>query len=346
MSCVLPRLEAIFLAIEEGRGEVQVPLAMHADESECFFDHVLDHAEEDVESAAADPPMVAGRYELAIANALAISGLTDVALSYELVMLSESREAYELYVRGDEGFLHVCYSTLFPFERNFPAIAGCHTLTIRSTCPRYTGVLVGGDVRDAEAMYDQNSGVFELPPHTATFTAPQSVWRGPPPLNAVFENHYFSVADLARAMHSLPDSWRRLEQNHGLVAFDNDDDGHLSFGRFTIEGERPLEFSRVFLQGPSPLKIVSMEDGHGVLEVGWALVSEGCSVRCTEPGLEGWRFGAGFCDVSEMTPQDVIDDWDRRYDSDEEENREPSALAKLRRDCVDGERPPPEQTIA
>ncbi|KAH8065604.1 hypothetical protein JL721_8157 [Aureococcus anophagefferens] len=165
------------------------------------------------------------------------SGLTDVARSYELVMVSDAREAYELYVRGDEGFLHVCYSTLFPFERNFPAIAGCHTLTIRSTCPRYTGVLVGGDVRDAEAMYDQNSGVFELPPHTATFTAPQSVWRGPPPLNAVFENHYFSVADLARAMHSLPDSWRRLEQNHGLVAFDNDDDGQLSFGRFTIEGD-------------------------------------------------------------------------------------------------------------
>lgn len=318
----------------------QVPLAMHADIlNESFFDHVLDHAEEeDVESAAADPPMVAGRYELAIANALAISGLTDVARSYELVMVSDAREAYELYVRGDEGFLHVCYSTLFPFERNFPAIAGCHTLTIRSTCPRYTGVLVGGDVRDAEAMYDQNSGVFELPPHTATFTAPQSVWRGPPPLNAVFENHYFSVADLARAMHSLPDSWRRLEQNHGLVAFDNDDDGQLSFGRFTIEGDRQLEFSRVVLQGPSPLKIVSMEDGHGVLEVGWALVSEGYSVNCTEPDLEGWRFGAGFCDVSGMTPQDVIDDWDRRYDSDEEENREPSALAKLRRDVVDGER--------
>jgi hypothetical protein len=265
--------------------------------------------------------------------------LTDVARSYELVMVSDAREAYELYVRGDEGFLHVCYSTLFPFERNFPAIAGCHTLTIRSTCPRYTGVLIGGDARDVEAMYDQNSGVFELPPHTATFTAPQSVWRGPPPLNAVFENHYFSVADLARAMHSLPDSWRRLEQNHGLVAFGSASrDGHLSFGRFTIEGERPLEFSRVFLQGPSPLKIVSMEDGHGVLEVGWALVSEGHAVYCTEPVLEGWRFAAGFRDVSEMTPQKVIDEWDDRYDSDEEENREPSALAKLRRDCVDGER--------
>ena len=312
-----------------------------------FLDEVIDHAEEE-DVDAADPPMVAGRYELAIANALAISGLTDVALSDELVMLSDAPGAYHLYrTQDDFGFLDVCYSSLFPFERNFPAIAGCRTLTIRSTCPRYTGVLVGGDVREAEAMYDQNSGVFELAPHTATFTAPQSVWRGPPPLNAVFENHYFSVADLARAMHSLPDSWRRLEQNHGLVAFDLDGyDGHLSFGRFTIEGERGLEFSRVFLQGPSPLKIVSMEDGHGVLEVGWALVSEGHAVYCTEPDLEGWRFAAGFRDVSEMTPQKVIDEWDDRYDSDEEENREPSALAKLRRDCVDGERPPPEQTIA
>ena len=76
--------------------------------------------------------------------------------------------------------------------------------------------------------------------------------------------------------------------------------------------------------------------------MGWALVSEGCSVSYsasrTEPDLEGWRFAAGFRDVSEMTPQKVIDEWEDRYESDEEESREPSALAKLRHDCVDGER--------
>ena len=155
-------------------------------------------------------------------------GLTRVART--LVSASNWPEALHNLVSvipgfGADGMVYCC--SLFPFESSFPALvlpAGCCTLTIRSMCSSYKGltsatpidevqVCVGGGVRQItksdgtldEAFFRRG---LEFPTIERTFTAPRTSPSG---------RSYFTVADLARALNKLPESFTQIGRRHAAV---------------------------------------------------------------------------------------------------------------------------------
>mmetsp|Transcript_2053 Transcript_2053/g.6208 ORF Transcript_2053/g.6208 Transcript_2053/m.6208 type:complete len:499 (+) Transcript_2053:293-1789(+) len=293
-------------------------------------------------STPADPPMLLGAYRDAVAAALAgPTGLTSIAAGSDIRLLAGADEAYELHCivpYFGAGSLRFC--SLFPFEANFPALVGCDTVTIRSTVQRHTKICVGGPgVRNIEeGGWLASSGTFSLPPVEHAFSAPRSGgWRGqllgaePPDVK------YFSISELTRAMASLPESWRQIGRRHGLVAYDCDNDGALSYGRFTMSDPRHnemLQFGAVGLRADfSRAKCSFLGDGRGLVEVEWHVTCNTFMTLETSPRTQGQGGDCSFYDTPSTPAGDVLNMWEYAHDE-----HGSTRLSELRTTCIDKER--------
>jgi len=265
-------------------------------------------------AAPADPPLLPGALEAASEQALAGEpGLTRVART--LVSASNWPEALHNLVSvipgfGADGMVYCC--SLFPFESSFPALvlpAGCCTLTIRSMCSSYKGltsatpidevqVCVGGGVRQItksdgtldEAFFRRG---LEFPTIERTFTAPRTSPSG---------RSYFTVADLARALNKLPESFTQIGRRHGLVAFHTSEVPiGLSIGRFTIPGSDGLRFSccSVEMNWKDETTLIVDDKGRAVLEVAWSILSD----------FDNLIINEAFVDVNSTDPNEIIGMW-------------------------------------
>jgi len=295
--------------------------------------------------------MIAGALDAAVAEALgAAPGLTGVAK--EMSSLAESPEPYVFSVfMHDFGMCDEGFHTLLPFELSFPALvlpAGCRELTIKSTCRRQANICVGGDVRyegcqSNEDYLAYHTGELSLPPIERTFTAPRTSPSG---------ISYFSVADLARALTELPEVYRQVGRLTGLCAFNADNDGALSYGKFDYSGD-----GRYVRWGACALWLETWEqnakfsavDGRSVLDVQWSVVCDGWggSVEWTEPESCPCLEGATLNITHYDEPKSILEYWcaDAHEREDMRQHAWPppkddfsSPLHDLRRSVVDAKR--------
>ena len=182
-----------------------------------------------------------------------------------------------------------------------------------------------------------HTGELSLPPVERTFTAPRTSPSG---------ISYFSVADLARALTELPEVYRQVGRLTGLCAFDADNDGALSYGKFEESGD-----SGYVRWGACALWLETWErnakfsafDGRSVLDVQWSVVCDGWggNVDWTEPESCPCLEGATL-DVTHHDEPKRILEWDAHEREDRRQHAWPRPtddfsppLHDLRRSVVD-----------
>ena len=110
------------------------------------------------------------------------------------------------------------------------------------------------------------------------------------------------MADLARALNMLPESFTQLGRRHGLVAFHSSEVANgLSIGRFTTPGSDDLWFSScsVEMNWGDEMTLIVDDKGRAVLEVAWCILSDVAELVIDET----------FVDVNSTDPNEIVGLW-------------------------------------
>ena len=230
-------------ALARGLRDPKDPAVVAASDDAFLAAGPLRESAEGFDGPFPNPPLIPGALKKALREALSgRAGLTDVGRS--LTLLAEAPEAYHLSeIYGCDGPPDALYAPLFPWEATFPGLVGCSTLTVRSTVGVERDVSMGGDARRMlETSYEHaERGTFALPPAERTFASPRHA-RGA----------YFTVAELALAATSLPESWRHLPRYYDLTFCETGGDPYLSQGRFKKLKRPDAYYQTYFMTGRKP----------------------------------------------------------------------------------------------
>ena len=110
------------------------------------------------------------------------------------------------------------------------------------------------------------------------------------------------MADLARALNKLPESFTQIGRRHGLVAFHSSEVANgLSIGRFTTPGSADLWFSScsVEMNWGDEMTLIVDDKGRAVLEVAWSILSD----------FDNLIINEAFVDVNSTDPNEIIGMW-------------------------------------
>lgn len=327
-------------ALARGLRDPKDPAVVAASDDAFLAAGPLRESAEGFDGPFPNPPLIPGALKKALREALSgRAGLTDVGRS--LTLLAEAPEAYHLSeIYGCDGPPDALYSPLFPWEATFPGLVGCSTLTVRSTVGVERDVSMGGDARRMlETSYEHaERGTFALPPAERTFASPRHA-RGA----------YFTVAELALAATSLPESWRHLPRYYDLTFCETGGDPYLSQGRFKKLKRPDAYYEKYFMTGRKPtteddcdatfapatlatdlgratFALAEDDASRGVLSVEWE-VSHGGAFG--NESISFWDEPA-LCDK----PAAVLEAWDAA----EELRGDRGGLVGLRERCVDREK--------